>query len=109
MIQLTDVAVQKIKEILAQQPEPRPAGIRIAVRGGGCAGLSYSMTFENQPGLLDKVYNYDGLKVFVDQISMLYLDGASVDYVETPQGAGFKFENPNVAPGCSCGRSYQGY
>ena len=54
----------------------------IAVVGGGCSGFSYSMAFENQPNMLDKTYQYDGLKVFVDQASLLYLDGAEVDYVE---------------------------
>ena len=57
--------------------------------------------------MLDKTYQYDGLKVFVDQASMLYLDGAQVDYVETLEGAGFKFENPNVRSTCGCGSSFQ--
>ena len=69
MVQLTENAVSKVKEILASQ-EPTPAGLRIAVVGGGCSGFSYSMAFENQPNMLDKTYNYDGLKVFVDQASL---------------------------------------
>ena len=105
MVQLTENAVTKVKEILASQ-EPKPAGLRIAVVGGGCSGFSYSMAFENQPNMLDKTYNYDGLKVFVDQASMLYLDGASVDYVETLEGSGFKFSNPNVKSTCGCGSSF---
>jgi iron-sulfur cluster assembly protein len=105
MVQLTENAVQKVKEILSSQ-EPKPAGLRIAVVGGGCSGFSYSMAFENQPNMLDKTYTYDGLKVFVDQASMLYLDGASVDYVETLEGSGFKFSNPNVKSTCGCGSSF---
>jgi len=105
MVQLTDNAVHKVKEILASQ-EPKPAGLRIAVVGGGCSGFSYSMAFENQPNMLDKTYSYDGLKVFVDQASLLYLDGAEVDYVETLEGAGFKFSNPNVKSTCGCGSSF---
>jgi iron-sulfur cluster assembly protein len=105
MVQLTENAVTKVKEILASQ-EPKPAGLRIAVVGGGCSGFSYSMAFENQPNMLDKTYNYDGLKVFVDQASMLYLDGAQVDYVETLEGSGFKFSNPNVKSTCGCGSSF---
>jgi iron-sulfur cluster assembly protein len=105
MIQLTEKAVGKLKEILEMQ-EPKPAGLRIAVVGGGCSGFSYSMAFENQPGMLDKTYSYDGLKVFVDQASLLYLDGAEVDYVETLEGAGFKFNNPNVRSTCGCGSSF---
>jgi iron-sulfur cluster assembly protein len=105
MIQLTTRAVDKVREILETQ-EPKPAGLRIAVVGGGCSGFSYSMAFENNPGMLDKTYSFDGLKVFVDQASMLYLDGANVDFVETLEGAGFKFENPNVKSTCGCGSSF---
>ena len=105
MVQLTERAVGKVKEILDQQ-DPKPAGLRIAVVGGGCSGFSYSMAFENTPQLLDKTYQFDGLKVFVDQASLLYLDGANVDYVETLEGAGFKFENPNVKSTCGCGSSF---
>ncbi|MCS7025209.1 MAG: iron-sulfur cluster assembly accessory protein [Bryobacteraceae bacterium] len=105
MIQLTDRAVEKVKEILEAQ-DPKPTGLRIAVVGGGCSGFSYSMAFENNPSLLDKTYNYNGLKVFVDQASLLYLDGAEVDYVETLEGSGFKFNNPNVKSTCGCGSSF---
>jgi len=87
MINLTPVAVGKVKEILDAQ-EPKPSGLRIAVVGGGCSGFSYSMAFENAPGMLDKTYEFEGLKVFIDQASMLYLDGAEVDYVESLEGAG---------------------
>jgi iron-sulfur cluster assembly protein len=106
MIQLTPRAVEKVKEILDTQ-EPKPTGLRIAVVGGGCSGFSYSMAFETSPNMLDKTYSFDGLKVFVDQASLLYLEGASVDYVESLEGAGFKFENPNVKSTCGCGSSFQ--
>ena len=105
MVQLTETAVTKVKEILGSQ-EPMPAGLRIAVVGGGCSGFSYSMAFENTPNLLDKTYQFDGLKVFIDQASMLYLDGAEVDYVESIEGSGFKFSNPNVKSTCGCGSSF---
>ena len=105
MIQLTEKAIGKVREILDTQ-EPKPAGLRIAVVGGGCSGFSYSMAFENTPNMLDKTYNFDDLKVFVDQASMLYLDGAEVDYVETLEGSGFKFSNPNVKATCGCGSSF---
>lgn len=106
MITLTPTAINKVKEILDMQ-DPKPAGLRIAVVGGGCSGFTYSMAFENNPGLLDKTYDFEGLKVFIDQASMLYLDGASVDYVETLEGSGFKFDNPNVRSTCGCGSSFQ--
>ena len=105
MITLTPTAVGKVKEILDAQ-EPQPEGLRISVVGGGCSGFSYSMAFENTPGMLDKTYQFDGLKVFIDQASMLYLDGAEVDYVESMEGSGFKFNNPQVKSTCGCGSSF---
>ncbi len=105
MVQLTENAISKVKEIISSQ-EPKPAGLRISVVGGGCSGFSYSMAFENTPNMLDKTLNYEGLKVFVDQASLLYLDGAQVDYVETMEGSGFKFENPQVKSTCGCGSSF---
>ncbi|MGJ5819224.1 HesB/IscA family protein [Paludibaculum fermentans] len=105
MITLTQTAVGKVKEILDAQ-EPKPEGLRISVVGGGCSGFSYSMAFENAPGMLDKTYKYGELKVFVDQASMLYLDGAEVDYVESLEGSGFKFNNPQVKSTCGCGSSF---
>ena len=105
MVTLTENAVGKVREILESQ-EPKPNGLRIAVVGGGCSGFSYSMAFENTPNMLDKTYNYDGLKVFIDQASLLYLDGAEVDYVETLEGSGFKFNNPNTKSTCGCGSSF---
>src|ERR1700735_4777455 len=105
MVHLTEKAVEKVKEILSTQ-EPQPSGLRIAVVGGGCSGFSYSMAFENTPNMLDKTYSYDGLKVFIDQASLLYLDGAQVDYVESMEGSGFKFNNPQVKSTCGCGSSF---
>ena len=108
-VTLTPVAVTKVKEIMTQQT-PSPAGLRIGVVGGGCSGFSYSMVFEeagNGDDLgMDKIYNFDGLKVFVDQTSLLYLEYTEVDYVETLEGSGFKFSNPNVKNTCGCGSSF---
>jgi iron-sulfur cluster assembly accessory protein len=105
MIALTEEAVSKVKEMFEAQV-PRPAGLRIAVVGGGCSGFSYSMNFENNPGMLDKVYDSDGFKVFVDQASLLYLEGVEVDFVNTLEGSGFKFNNPQVKSTCGCGSSF---
>jgi iron-sulfur cluster assembly accessory protein len=105
MIQLTEGAISKVHEILQTQ-EPKPAGLRIAVVGGGCSGFSYSMAFENNAQMLDKTYKFGDLQVFVDQASMLYLDGVQVDYVESIEGSGFKFNNPNVKSTCGCGSSF---
>src|SRR5207248_11357502 len=90
MVQLTEKAVTKVKEILDSQ-EPKPSGLRISVVGGGCSGFSYSMAFENQQNMLDKTYKYDGLNVFIDQASLLYLDGVEVDYVEQVEWAGLMY------------------
>ena len=104
-VSLTPTAVAKVKEIMAQQ-DPMPAGLRIGVVGGGCSGFSYSMNFENAAGMMDKVFNFDELKVFVDATSLMYLQGCVVDYVETLEAAGFKFDNPNVKSTCGCGSSF---
>jgi iron-sulfur cluster assembly accessory protein len=104
-ITLTPNAIAKVKEIMAQQ-NPVPEGLRVGVVGGGCSGFSYSMQFENSPGMMDKVFNMEGLKVFVDATSLMYLNGCRVDYVETLEGAGFKFDNPNVKSTCGCGSSF---
>lgn len=102
---LTPSAVAKVREIMATQ-DPLPAGLRIGVVGGGCSGFQYSMSFENASGIMDKVLNFDGLKVYVDATSMMYLSGCVVDYVETLEAAGFKFENPSVKSTCGCGSSF---
>jgi iron-sulfur cluster assembly accessory protein len=94
-VKLTDAAIGKVKEIMATQ-DPIPAGLRIGVVGGGCSGFQYSMSFENQSGMMDKVLRFDDLKVFVDATSAMYLNGCTVDYVETLEAAGFKFDNPTV-------------
>jgi iron-sulfur cluster assembly accessory protein len=105
-VRLTDSAVNKVREIMATQ-DPLPAGLRIGVVGGGCSGFQYSMSFENQAGMMDKVYDFNGLKVFVDATSLMYLNGCVVDYVETLEAAGFKFDNPTVKSTCGCGSSFQ--
>jgi iron-sulfur cluster assembly accessory protein len=104
-LNLTPTAITKVKEVMAQQ-DPVPAGLRVGVVGGGCSGFQYSMSFENGAGMMDKTFAFDDLKVFVDATSLMYLKGVTVDYVETLEGAGFKFENPNVKSTCGCGSSF---
>ena len=103
---LTPQAITKVREIMATQ-DPLPAGLRVGVVGGGCSGFQYSMAFENQAGMMDKVFTFQDLKVFVDATSLMYLNGCTVDYVETLEAAGFKFENPQVKSTCGCGSSFQ--
>ena len=106
MVQLTEVAAGKVKEIMSQQ-NPVPTVLRVAVVGGGCSGFSYHMAFDNQENSSDNVYEFDGVKLVVDQMSEMYLDGVQIDYIETLEGAGFKFNNPNVKSTCGCGSSFQ--
>jgi iron-sulfur cluster assembly accessory protein len=105
MIVITPVAVAKIKEIMVQQ-NPVPAVLRIGVRGGGCSGFQYALEFDSQTRDTDEVLDFDGLKVAVDQMSAMYLEGVTLDYVETLEASGFKFDNPSVRSTCGCGQSF---
>ena len=103
---LTKKAEDKVKAIMSEQPEPY-AGLRIQVVGGGCSGFQYRMGFDkNFNDQSDAVFEFDGLRVFIDKQSLLYMDGAEVDYVEGLHGAGFKFNNPNSTGSCGCGSSF---
>ena len=104
MLTLTTTAVEKVKSILAERGET--GGLRIAVVGGGCSGFQYQMSLDQQAGDNDQVIEQDGLQVFVDKKSMLYLTGTQVDYVDSLTGSGFKFENPNARGSCGCGESF---
>ena len=105
MISITPGATTKVKEIMNLQ-NPVPTALRVAVVGGGCSGFQYHMAFENQTNDGDDIYEFDGLKVAVDQMSSMYLDGVDIDYIETLEGAGFKFNNPHVKSTCGCGSSF---
>ncbi len=105
MVNLTPKAIEKVKEIMGQQTPP-PGGLRVAVVGGGCSGFSYSMQFDNGTAQ-DRTFEFTDLKVFVDPMSLMYLEGVEVDYLETLEGSGFKFNNPNVKHTCGCGSSFQ--
>lgn len=103
-ITVTPKAVAKIKEIMAVANQP--AAVRLGVHGGGCDGFQYSMNFANEKDAMDKEFDFDGLKVLVDSVSMMYLGGVTVDYIETLTESGFKFDNPNVRSTCGCGKSF---
>jgi len=104
MLTLTPAAISKVKAILAERGEE--SGLRISVMGGGCSGFQYQMTLDKEAVDGDEVFEQDGLKVFVDTRSMLYLNGTSVDYVDGLSGSGFKFDNPNSKGACGCGESF---
>ena len=108
MLTLTDKAVEKVKEVVTSQSESESVtGIRVSVIGGGCSGFQYSMSLEQEAREGDEVISVDGFEVYVDQQSQRFLKGTEIDYIETPQGAGFKFNNPNVSSSCGCGESFQ--
>jgi iron-sulfur cluster assembly accessory protein len=94
-VSLTAKAVEMIKDAMEREGLSG-YGIRIGVMGGGCAGFQYSMDFENAPKDGDSVYEHEGIKLYVDPMSSMYLQGVTVDYVVGLQGAGFKFVNPNA-------------
>lgn len=102
---LTPNAINKLKSVLEQQ-DKKDYGIRIQVVPGGCSGYMYSMDLEKKPSDDDAVQEFEGVRVFVDKNSDKLLRGISVDYVETLQGAGFKFDNPNAHGSCGCGKSF---
>lgn len=107
-IKLTEKAIAKVSEIIEGQGQPG-AGLRIYIAGGGCSGFKYGMTLDNEAGPDDQVYEFNGgLKVFVDSMSLPYLKGAEVDYVDDALlGQGFKVENPNATSSCGCGQSFK--
>ena len=107
MIELTDKGAEKVREFLAAQTEPAAtAGLRVGVRGGGCSGFQYMLAFDEQRDG-DTVIESQGIRLLVDNASAPYVRGATVDFVEGLQGAGFKVDNPNVIAACGCGSSFR--
>jgi iron-sulfur cluster assembly protein len=105
-ITLTDKAAAKIGELLGGQAEATEQALRVAVRGGGCSGFQYALAFDKAKED-DNVFEVDGVAVVVDKVSMQFVFGSEVDYVEGLQGAGFQVNNPNVVAACGCGSSFQ--
>ena len=107
IVTLTPAAIAKVKEIVGQQQDPKPSALRIGVRGGGCSGFSYAMVLDDGEAVEnDNELEFDGLKVRVDNMSAMYLEGCEIDYVDTLEASGFKFNNPNVKSTCGCGQSF---
>jgi len=106
-IQVTERAVMRIRAAMAKEGiSPAEGGVRLGVMGGGCSGLSYSIKFDTQPRERDRVYEFDGVRIFVDPKSFLYLHGMTLDYEETLMRQGFNFINPNSTRSCGCGSSF---
>jgi len=106
MIHVTDLALSKIKE-MSESEDIRHFNIRVRVLGGGCAGFTHDMYFDDlDPNDMDEVIEFGDVKVIVDTLSMQYLDGVSIDYAQGPISSGFKFTNPNATSTCGCGNSF---
>ena len=105
-IEVTPKAIQKIKQTFER--EGVFGGLRLGVLGGGCSGLSYQFKFEVKPRERDNVYDFDGIKIFIDPKSLVYLRGLTLDYTESLMQSGFVFHNPNATKSCGCGTSFAG-
>ena len=106
-LQVTDRAIQRIRIAMAKEGvSPEEGGLRLGVMGGGCSGLSYSIKFDSHPRERDRIYDFDGVRVFVDPKSFLYLPGMTLDYEETLMRQGFNFTNPNSTRSCGRGSSF---
>jgi iron-sulfur cluster insertion protein len=104
-IVLTDKAVQRIAMLKEQEQTPN-AFLRIAVSGGGCSGFQYGLSFDGERHEDDLLFEKDGVRVVVDEVSLSLLDGAEIDFVEDLMGASFQIRNPNAASSCGCGNSF---
>ena len=105
VISITPVAAEKVRELVQQENDPS-LGLRIFVAGGGCSGLQYGMTLDEETDG-DTVINMEGFRVFVDDMSLNYITGSEVDYVDSLMGAGFTVNNPNAVSSCGCGHSFK--
>src|SRR5690349_15866515 len=108
-VQVTERALERIRAAMEKENvSPEQGGLRLGVQGGGCSGLSYNIRFDTQPRERDRVFNFGGVRIFVDPKSFIYLHGMTLDYQETLTQQGFVFVNPNASKSCGCGTSFSG-
>ncbi len=106
-VQVTERALNRIRVAMAKEGvSPEQGGLRLGIQGGGCSGLSYNIRFDSQPRERDRVYEFSGVRIFVDPKSFLYLHGMVLDYEETLMRQGFNFINPHSTKSCGCGSSF---
>ena len=105
MVNVSTTAATKINELLAEEQKLQ-SGLRVFVQGGGCSGFQYGLMIEEGGGVGDQVYESNGVKLYVDPVSLSYLKGAEVDFVDTITGGGFTIKNPNATSTCGCGQSF---
>ena len=106
-LHVTDSAVNRIRAVMIKEGiTPQEGGLRLGVSGGGCSGLSYVIKFDTHPRERDRIFDFDGVRVFIDPKSFVYLNGMTLDYEETLMRQGFNFINPNASRSCGCGTSF---
>lgn len=105
-INITEKALSEIKRIMKENNVPENYGLRIGIKGGGCSGFSYTMGFDGESAPTDNITEFDGVQVFIDMKSFLYLTGTELDYTDGLSGKGFVFNNPNAKRTCGCGSSF---
>ncbi|HET7028102.1 MAG TPA: iron-sulfur cluster insertion protein ErpA [Candidatus Limnocylindrales bacterium] len=106
VVSLTDAAASKLSDLTKEEPNPN-IGLRVYVYSGGCSGYRYGMMLEDAPTDADRVLHANGVRVYVDENSIQYLEGSQIDYVDTLMGAGFTVNNPNAVSACGCGSSFR--
>ena len=105
MITVTDTATKQLQRLMAEQENPETA-LRVFVSPGGCSGMSYGMAFDDELQDGDQLVEYEGVRILVDEMSAMYLDGSEIDYSEQLMGGGFAIHNPNAVRSCACGHSF---
>jgi len=105
-ITITEAAANTVRDLLAQKNVP-DYGLRVFVSGGGCSGMQYGMALEAEARPYDHVIQQDGIQIFIDPTSMMYLSNATIDYEDSLMGGGFKIDNPNAVSSCGCGSSFK--
>ena len=106
ILTVTPAAVDIIKNLLVQREIPNHA-LRVFVSGGGCSGMQYGMAFQDEAEEHDTVVDIEGVRLFIDPTSLVYLKGANIDYVDNLIGGGFRIDNPNAVSSCGCGSSFK--
>lgn len=107
MITLTETAAGRLQQVMSEKGMAQTHGLRVFVKGGGCGGMQYGMTFEDAERDGDVISEQHGMTVYVDPTSSFYVDGAHIDYVDSLMGGGFHIENPNAVSTCGCGSSFR--
>jgi iron-sulfur cluster assembly accessory protein len=105
IITVTPSAATKIQELLTEEGKAE-SGLRVFVQGGGCSGFQYGLMIEEGGGVGDQLFESNGVKLYVDPVSLSYVKGAEVDFVDTITGGGFTIKNPNASSTCGCGSSF---